>query len=297
VLLVVATAAAVVVAAAQAPAVSPDRFVVDADGHPLTVWARVPPAPRAVVLLIHGRTWSSLPDFDLQVPGLQRSVMMSLSARGIGAYSVDLRGYGATPRDSSGWLTPTRAAADIERVLIRIAERHPGLRPPAVVGWSRGAALGLLAVQRAPRAASAIVLFGFAFDPGSRFIDTAPSRAPARAPNTAAAARSDFISPRVTAPAVIRAFVAEALRADPVMVDLRGDGDFNALDPGKVEMPVLVIYGDRDPSLNAEMVSKMAAAFPAPPRTLVLAGADHAAHLESTHDQWVEAVDAFVSER
>ena len=96
----------------QAPA--PERFTVDSDGHPMAVWSRRPPDPaRAAVLLVHGRTWSSRPDFDLQVPGLRRSVMASLAAAGIAAYAVDLRGYSATPRDASGWLTPRRAAADV----------------------------------------------------------------------------------------------------------------------------------------------------------------------------------------
>ena len=293
---VIIAAMAMTVFSAQTPAPSPPaRHVVEADDHPLTVWARVPPAPREAVLLIHGRTWSSLPDFDLQVPGLRRSVMSSLAARGIAAYAVDLRGYGATPRDASGWLTPARAAADIAHVLAWIAGRHATIGRPAVVGWSRGAAIGQLAVQRAPRLASSLVLFGFAFEPGSRFADLALARVPVRARNTEAAARSDFISPRVTAPAVIRAFVEHALRADPVLVDLRGEDEFNALDPARVEVPVLLIHGDRDPMVTSELVAKMGGAFPRAPRTVVLAGADHAAHLESTHEQWVEAVDAFVS--
>src|SRR5262245_2808015 len=82
---------------------SPDRFTVPSDGHPMAVWARRPANPRAAILLVHGLTWSSRPDFDLQVPGLDRSVMSSLAARGFAAYGVDLRGYGETPRDATGW--------------------------------------------------------------------------------------------------------------------------------------------------------------------------------------------------
>jgi alpha-beta hydrolase superfamily lysophospholipase len=231
----VAVALVVVGAAAGAQNLAPpDQHIVRVDGHPLTVWARQPPVPRAVVLLIHGRTWSSLPDFDLDVPRLQRSVLASLVSRGLAAYALDLRGYGATPRDATGWLTPRRAAADVQGVLAWIAERHRGLPRPAVVGWSRGAAIGMLAVQRAPALASSLVLFGFAFEPGSRFADATPAIAPARLRNTADAARRDFISPRVTPPAVIRAFVEQALRADPVMVDLRGDVELDELDPTRI---------------------------------------------------------------
>jgi pimeloyl-ACP methyl ester carboxylesterase len=280
-----------------AQAVSPpERHTVLVDGHPIAVWSRQPASPRDVVLLIHGRTWSSLPDFDLQVPGLQRSVMVSLAARGIAAYAIDLRGYGATPRDPDGWLTPTRAAADVEHVLRWLADRHPTRRPPAVVGWSRGAAIGMLAVQRASGLASSLVVFGFAFEPGSRFVEITPAGPPARARNTPAAARGDFISPRVTPPAVIRAFVDQALRADPVMADLRGDGEFNALDPSRIDVPVLLLHGDRDPTVTPDLVAKLHAGFTrAAVSTVVLPGADHAAHLENTHDLWVRAVDNFAS--
>jgi pimeloyl-ACP methyl ester carboxylesterase len=297
--LVVVTAVVATVAAVGAQTVAPpDQHIVRVDGHPLTVWARQPPAPRGAVLLIHGRTWSSLPDFDLAVPKLPRSVLTSLVARGLAAYAVDLRGYGATPRDATGWLTPGRAAEDVLGVLAWIAERHRGLPRPAVVGWSRGAAIGMLAVQRAPALASSLVMFGFAFEPGSRFADAAPSGAPARQRNTADAARSDFISPRVTPPAVIRAFVDQALRTDPVMVDLRGDGEFNELDPARLSRPVLILYGERDPALSPVHAARLAAAVTgAPARLVVLPGADHAAHLENTHDLWVSAIDDFVSGR
>ena len=97
--LIVAFAATVGTAAAaqEQAASSPERLTVLADGHPLAVWVRRPAVPEGTVLLVHGRTWSSRPDFDLQVPGFRRSVMQSLADRGLAAYAVDLRGYGETP--------------------------------------------------------------------------------------------------------------------------------------------------------------------------------------------------------
>ena len=128
------------------------RLTVAADdGLPLALWARAPAHPRGTVLLVHGRTWSARPNFDLQVPGEpadSRSVLAALARAGYAAYAVDLRGYGATPRDASGWDTPARALADVDAVLDWIARRHPGLPPPALLGYSNGARLALLAAQR-----------------------------------------------------------------------------------------------------------------------------------------------------
>ncbi|MGH8241021.1 MAG: alpha/beta hydrolase, partial [Steroidobacteraceae bacterium] len=58
------------------------QFTVVAEGHPLALWAREVRRPRGAIVLVHGRTWSALPDFDLQVPGEQRSVMQALNAQG-----------------------------------------------------------------------------------------------------------------------------------------------------------------------------------------------------------------------
>ena len=45
----------------------------------------------------NGRTWSSVPDFDLQVPGESLSFMDGLNALGYAVYALDARGYGRDP--------------------------------------------------------------------------------------------------------------------------------------------------------------------------------------------------------
>lgn len=274
---------------------APERFTVVSDGHPMAVWARRTAAPSGAVLLVHGRTWSSRPDFDLQVPGLQRSVLSSFAARGLAAYAVDLRGYGETPRDASGWMTPLRSAQDVVNVLTWIAQRHPALPRPALVGWSRGGAIAMLAAQQAPARMSALTVFGFAYDPKARFTDEGVPAAPLRERNTAAAAASDFISPAVTPSSVIRAFVAQALKSDPVLADVRGDVEFNTLTPSRISIPTLVMFGERDPGVLRSDADAMFAAIGTPDKQLVvLPGADHAAHLENTHEAWIDAICAFL---
>ena len=92
---------------------APVRHDVVVDGHHLAVWEKRPAQARAAILLLHGRTWSSLPNFDLQVSGEQRSFMDALVEAGFDVFALDMRGYGATPRDATGWLTPNRAMADV----------------------------------------------------------------------------------------------------------------------------------------------------------------------------------------
>ena len=293
-------------AAAQAPPASappasatgqaPERFTVQSDGHPMAVWAKRPATPRASLLLVHGRTWSSRPDFDLQVPGLKRSVMDSMVALGFATYALDLRGYGETPRDATGWLTPKRAAADVVNVVRWVGTQNPSLPKPALVGWSRGAAVSMLAAQTAPTLVSALVMFGFAFDPDLEFVDAPAPEKPPAAKNTPESAMSDFVSPLVTPRAMTAAFVAQALKADPILADLKNDGEFNLLKPARLMVPTLVLFGERDSGVLAEDAAKFFARLGTPDKQIVmLPGGDHAAQLEDTHDAWIAAVAGFLT--
>lgn len=278
------------------PSGAPQRFTVTADGHPLAVWARVPASPREAVVLVHGRTWSSRPDFDLQVPGLQRSVMQSFADRGVAAYAVDLRGYGATPRDASGFDTPNRAAADVAAVLRWVAARHPALDAPALLGWSNGAVVAMHVAQLRQAPVSSVVLFGFT--PAPEY-ELPPVAAPAVAPNeknTADAAKSDFITPAVTPPAVVRAFVAQALAADPIFAEWKNEDQWNVLRADKLDVPVLIIHGEKDPGADPKAAGAFMAATAAASRSyVVLPGADHCAQLEDTHEMFMSVVTEFIT--
>lgn len=279
-----------------APSGGPERLTVQSDGHPLAVWARRPAAAKGTVLFVHGRTWSGRPDFDLQVPGYKRSVLASFAAQGYAAYAVDLRGYGATPRDATGWLTPKRAATDISNVLAWIATQHPALPKPTLVGWSRGAVMAGMVAIAAPQRLTNVVLFGFAFDPELEFGDAEVPPKPDMLKNTPSAAASDFVSPKVTPKEVIAAFVEQAMAADPVLADLKSDGEFNAFKPAQLVTPVLIMFGSNDSGVAAEDAGKMFAAVKGEDKQLVvLPGADHAAHLEDTHDAWVAAIINFIN--
>ncbi|TAK16862.1 MAG: alpha/beta fold hydrolase [Acidobacteria bacterium] len=277
-------------------ATAPQRFTVQADGHPLAVWARVPPNPRKSVLLIHGRTWSSRPDFDLQVPGLKRSVMQSFADRGIAAYAVDLRGYGETPRDPSGFTTPNRAAADVVAVLRWVASQQPRLEPPALVGWSNGAVVALHVAQLQPALVSHVVLFGFTPEPEYNMLATAPPKVAPKERNTADAARSDFITPAVTPPAVVRAFVTQALAADPIFAEWKSEEQWNVLRADKLAVPFMILHGELDPGVDVKAAGDFMAAAAAASRSyVVLPGADHAAQLEDTHEMFMSVVTEFIT--
>jgi pimeloyl-ACP methyl ester carboxylesterase len=288
-----------------------ERREVRADGHPLSVWSKRPPtAARGSILLVHGRTWSARPNFDLQVPGSRQNVslMDALVARGYAVYALDQRGYGGTPRDRTGWLTPERAERDVSTVLAWMTEREragsgAGARMesaarPVLLGYSRGAQVAMLVAQRHPEQLSGLVLYGYP-DPAAAGATPAPPdpAVPPRAHTTAAAAGEDFISPAVTPPGVKDAYVRTATMMDSIRADWRLESQFSALDPALVRVPTLLLDGERDPYANASNHPAVFARLRTADRWwVVLPGADHAAHLE-LQGAFVNALVAFMERR
>lgn len=278
-----------------APVIERVRHEVVADGHPLAVWEKRPAEPKGAILLVHGRTWSSIPDFDLQVEGEELSLMDALVDAGWAAYAIDLRGYGETPRDQSGWLTPNRAVADVAVVLEWIATRHPDASKPALFGWSRGSMVAQLCAQRHAGLLSDLILFGYPTDPDRKYEKQAPPLEPPRQATTAKAAASDFITPGTISERAIAAYVEASLAADPVRADWMYEHEFAELDPTRVHSPTLVMHGEHDPFVHPEAESRLFERLGnADRRWVVLAGADHAAHLETARPQFLEALLGFL---
>ncbi len=84
-------------------------------------------------------------------------------------------------------------------------------------------------------------------DPGLKCAALPVPERPAFANTTVEDARSDFISPAVTPPAVMRAFTDQAVAADSVRVDWIREDEFNAVNPARLTMPTMVLHGSREP--------------------------------------------------
>jgi pimeloyl-ACP methyl ester carboxylesterase len=253
------------------------------------MWHKAPAQPRRAVLLIHGRTWSGRPDFDLQVPGEARSFMDGLVAQGYAAYALDLRGYGATPRDATGFLTPERAAADVAAALRVIGGS------PVLFGWSRGSMVAQLTSQRHPELVGALILFGYPADPDRKLPEQPDADAPARKPTTAEAAAEDFIAPGVISKRAIAAYVQAAVAADPVRADWRRESEWNALAPDAVHVPVLLLQAELDPLAKLDAHARLFTRLGTIDRQWVMIPrGDHAALLEDTAPRLIAAIRAFV---
>jgi pimeloyl-ACP methyl ester carboxylesterase len=254
------------------------------DGHPLTVYGiqdkheppRLPSKDDTVVLMLHGRTWSSVPVYHLLGGPNQRaqgqesySLMESLYYEAnIIPYCVDFRGFGGTPHDATKGVEPMRCVEDTETVLQWIAKRH-GMVPndkdddednnnqmkknhssdhmPALLGWSQGALVAQLTAQKISPPLSKLILYGSIYDAQLRYPrtplylseDTAAAKSPIQ--NTFDGAIEDFTIEGTIPPKEAKSFADAALIADPIKCPWNHVYQFNNCDPARVHVPTLVV--------------------------------------------------------
>ena len=109
------------------------------------------------------------------------------------------------------------------------------------------------------------------------------------------AAASDFVTPDSYTGATLSAFVKAALQHDPVLADWRNEEQFNAFSPSRLQVPALLVHGDRDTQAPVSVGAKLFARFATPDKWwIILPGADHAAHLEKSAGELVRAVISFI---
>jgi pimeloyl-ACP methyl ester carboxylesterase len=274
---------------------APIRHEISSDGQPLALWEKRPAKPRGAIVLLHGRTWSSIPDFDLQVPGEKRSLMDALVARGYAVYALDLRGYGGSPRDPSGWNTPNQAADDLANAVRWVSANSGIAKKPVLFGWSNGSTVAQLMAQQHSELISDLILFGYWKDADVTIPAMPDTVSLLREKTTAAKAAEDFIAPNAISKQGIEVYVKAALTADPVRTDWRHLEQYNALDAKKVRVPTLLIQGEFDPLAPTASQAKVFANLANPDRQwVIVAGGDHAALLEDMQPAFVAAMVNFI---
>lgn len=271
------------------------RHTVASDGHAMAVWNKAVENPKGIILFVHGRTWSSVPDFDLQVEGEDLSLMDGMVAEGYATYAIDLRGYGETPRDSTEWSTPNVAAKDILNVLDWISKQHKN-RKVHLFGWSMGSTLSLLATQQNTENIASLTLFGFWKDMDYQFPENKQIPVLRKTVNTAKNAASDFIVPGSISQKAIDTYVKMALESDPIRVDWKNTYEYNRLDPALITTPTLIIQGEFDPIAPTAVQAKLFTQLKTADKSwVVISGGDHAAFMETPRKHFISTFEAFIN--
>ena len=177
------------------------------DDHPLAVYSiqqqpedKDDSIARTPVLLLHGRTWSSVPVYHL-IGNKENndnnnnnydednnfSLMEALYNTGyIQPYTMDFRGFGGTPKDNDGYVEPLKCVRDVISVLKWVHQNNhetteaageggppptspPPTSPPALLGWSHGALIAQIVAQRHPEHLSKLILYSSIYNPNIKY--------------------------------------------------------------------------------------------------------------------------------
>jgi pimeloyl-ACP methyl ester carboxylesterase len=267
--------------------------------HTFAVYEKKADSSSDIILFVHGRTISSLPNFNLQIESKNVSVMDAFVAKGFTVYAIDLRGFGNTPRDDSGWITPNKASSDVIKMLEWITARHPKNKKPALFGYSLGSLVSQLVVQQKPNLVSEIVLFGYPI----RYLDKIDASAikkdktiinPPRKPNTVEWSSDGFITSSITQE-VIDGYVSACLSLDSTLADWNNIAQWNQLDPLAITAPTLLINGEHDPYAPADKLASFFSKIGNPDKTwVVITKSGHNAHIEDSAVRLVNGIVNFV---
>lgn len=280
------------------------------DQHPLSVYGIQSSDPKEtdnVLLMLHGRTWSSVPVYHLlggpinAQKGLEsHSLMEELLSKKIQVYAMDFRGFGGTPKDATRGVEPNRCVEDVESVLTWLQKRHGPQAGLSLLGWSQGALVAQLAAQRRKPLFSKLILYGSIYDPLIRYprepLYVKNKDPPADVENTYDAAVEDFTIEGTIPPEPAKEFAKAALLSDPIKAQWKQLHQFNNLDPGRVHVPTLVVSGDQDPycplHVQQELFTNLARG--SDKTWSILANADHAVHLLEGRSRFATIVTSFL---
>lgn len=270
------------------------KHTVLSDGHPMAVWEKKAENSKGIILFVHGRTWSGVPDFDLQVDGENLSLMDGLVEQGYTTFAIDLRGYGGTPRDSTQWATPNVASNDILNILNWISVQNDNSKVH-LFGWSYGSTLSLLATQKNANNIASLTVFGYWQDLDFKIPSSPINIKLQKSINTPENAASDFIIPGSISQKAIETYVKTALKSDPIRVDWKNENQYNDINPSLITTPVLILQGEFDPvSLTANQVKLFTQLKSSDKSWVVISGGDHVAFMEAPRKDFIHTFSAFL---
>jgi non-heme chloroperoxidase len=217
---------------------------------------RVGSTQAPILLLVHGSSLSSLPTFDLAVPGKPDYSMMDWFARrGFDVWTCDHEAYGRSTLTQSN-SDVASGVADLESVS-ELISRETGLRQVHIYGLSSGALRAAAFATAHPERVNRLVLDGFVWTgEGSPTLAKRKEgveyfRTHNRRPIDQAFIESIFLRdhPGTSDPDVMRACAAAQLaHADSVPTGTYLDMTCHLplIDPTKVSMPTLIARGEHD---------------------------------------------------
>jgi alpha-beta hydrolase superfamily lysophospholipase len=259
-----------------------------------------------VLFLVHGSSVSSLPSFDLTVPGAGEYSLMNVFARyGFDVWTMDFEGYGKSTV-TSGNSDIASGVADL-RAAIPVVAHETGQEKFHFMGESSGAIrAGAFAVAE-PARVERLVLAAFTYTgKGSPTLAKRGEQTEFYRTHNRRKRGEDMIlsiftrdKPGTSDPRVAAAIAkAEMPNGDTVPTGTYLDMTANLplVDPTKVQSPVLLVRGQYDGISTEEDLLDFFAKLPAPDKQyIVIPGAAHAIEMSLTRADFWHVMHEFLT--
>ena len=253
------------------------------------------PEGKPAVLFVHGSSMASTPTFDLSVPGRpDSSVMDWFAERGFVCWTVDHEGYGRSSKHRDIFCDIANGADDLAAATARIAELR-GVQRFHTYGISSGALRAALFAQRHPERVARLALDAFVWTgAGAPTLEQRRKKLPEfmaskRRPIDRAFVHSIFARdhPDCADAATVDAFADAILALDDSMpngtyIDMCSR--LPVVDPGRIQVPTLVLRGQFDGIAGFDDLLAFFAALPHPDKQFsVMQGISHASFQQKNY--------------
>lgn len=244
--------------------------------------------PQRQILLVHGLTYSS---HEFDVDYADYSLARYLTARGFAVWTFDVAGYGQSQEVEDGFLPDSDYAAEDAAAAAAEILRISGQTKLDVLGWSWGTVTSSRFVARHPGMVKKLVLYA----PIMVGLGAAEVKAPFNH-NTWLHAAGDFQTTRdgaidysIVDPQVVAVFQSNCWRYDKDSSPNGGRRDLLVsagtalIDPASIQVPTLVIGGDKDPYLDLDSMRAAMDKLPSGSKLEIMPGAAHAMMMEKPY--------------
>ena len=251
------------------------------------------PNPRAVVLLVHGATYSGPTAYGFALPG-EHSLMSWFASQGVSSYTFAIRGYGESDAPEDGFTVSTEAAMEDLTTVSDWLAAEKGITRCHVLGWSWGSRTSGRWAARFSDRVDRLVLFA-----GALYAGGPPREVPTEGfkTNTAESVAAR-LETAFTDPELVKELGAHVEQNEPrsptgVFADLATDR--TAVDPAAITRPTLLIYGSADGIYQPQKVADFFIKLPTADKALiVIPDAGHFLHMQYPKQRFFDVVTDFL---
>ena len=241
--------------------------------------------PEKNILLMHGVTYSSH-EFDVNYKDY--SLVRKLAREGYAVWRLDIAGYGRSGKVADGFLPDSDYAAEDINAAVEKIVSETGQEKIDVLGWS----WGTITVSRFAAVHGSHINKIVLYAPILRGIGEAEVKEPFHH-NTWESAAEDFqrkedgtLDYEVADPVVIEMFCSGCWHYDQDQSPNGGRRDacvptsVQLIDLTKISAPTLIIYGDKDPYLDLDLVEASLSSLPEGSAIEKITGGSHVVYIE-----------------